>query len=158
MIMKKLEALKLNSILETIKKLGSTKFKYNVLLNIAVLNPIITPINQIENDNKALLSEFETDRNSLIIKIGKKGEGDTVSIDITDEDMLKTFNEGLKEIAEEHKESLEKYEVEYKQYIEILQQEVEDKIEFKTISIDICPENGIDDEQLEVLLKHKVIN
>lgn len=155
--MKKLEALELNSTLETIKKLGSTKFKYNVLLNIAILNPIITPLNQVEKDNKALLADFETGRNALIIKLGKKGEGDTVTVDVSDKETLDLFNEGLKELAEEHKENLEKFEIEYKQYTEILQQEVEDKVEFKKISIDLCPEEGITDTQLELLLKHEII-
>lgn len=155
--MKKREALALNYNLNKLKEFGNTKFKYSILKNISILKSIISTLEQIEKENKAILTNFEKDRNDLIIKIGKK-DGENIVIDTNDQVMLKSFNDELKEIVEKHKESIEKYEIEYNQFKEILEEEIEDTLIFRSISIEDCPEDNISSEQLELLLNYNIIN
>jgi hypothetical protein len=155
--MNKKEILELNSILTKFKILGNTKFKYLVIRNIELMKSYVDTLAELDKNNKLLLKEFEEERNQLISKIGKK-ENKRIFIDINDEEMFTAFNEGLKEIVERHKESLTKYEEQFLILKSILEEEIEEKIDFKKIPIEEFPIEGISSEDIELLNKYNIIN
>lgn len=157
MIMLKKEILEINHVLNNLKKLGSTKFKYFVLKNIELLKPTMDLFNEKDKENKTLLANFEKDRNDLIVQIGNKSEDGKVFIDINNEEMLHKFNEGLKELVEKHKDSLDAYEIQFKILRDTLEEESEDII-FKKISIEDFPTEGVSIEYIELLTKYNIIN
>lgn len=151
------DLLDLDFILNELKTKGKTKFRYVMLKNLAIIEPLVKPIKQIDTETKQLLAEYEKQRNELIIKIGKKTSDDKVFIDVKDEEMLATFSEGMKKITEDNKEAIEKYESELESFKKILEEEVEEKIEFKEIDIENCPEEEINTEYLKILMKFNII-
>lgn len=157
MIMKKREIVELNSLFNSLKDLGNTKFKYFVIKNISLLKPHVTPLSEIEEDNKSVLSEFEKERNDLIIKLGKPKDDGKVYIDMKDSEVLKTFNEELKVLADKYSKELSKYEESYKEFVTVLDEELEEEVKFRSISIEDCPEEGINSTQLEFLMEHELI-
>jgi seryl-tRNA synthetase len=155
--MKKNEIVNVNRELSTLKNLGNTKFMYFVIKNINVLKPHIDPLVEIEKSNKEILSDFEKDRNELIVRLGNKNEDGSYSIDKNNEVMFSEFEEEFKKLTEKHKESLNKFEESFKQLSNVLNEDVEEEIKFRTISIEECPEEGIPVETLELLMKHNLI-
>jgi hypothetical protein len=154
--MKKGEIVELNNIFKELKDVGDTTFKYFIIKNIIVLEPYLKPLQEIEKSNKLVLKYFEKDRNELINKFGRKEKG-LVYIDINDEINLEKYKEGLQIIIKNHKNDLDRFEELFKEYKVLLDEEIEEEIIFKTISIDKCPKEGINSTQLEFLLKHNII-
>lgn len=157
MKMKKKEVIELNFILTGLKELGNTKFKYFVIKNMAILKSHVDPIMEIDKQNKEVLSKFEEERNNLILKLGKQGENNQVYIDQTDAEMMEKFNDGLLELTKTFKQDLDKYNENIKDFTSVLEEEVEEDFNLRTITIDDCPEDGIKGNELEFLIKHNII-
>ena len=155
--MTKKELLELNSTLIALANFGKTKFKYIMLKNIEILKSHTTILLELEDSAKKYLSEFEKDRNSLIVKIGKqKGDG-TVYIDSADSEMISLFNAGINTLIETHKKQFELYDEKIKEYKEILEEEVDEVYSFKSVSIDHLPEEEVSLNQLSILEKYRII-
>lgn len=158
MNMKKRNVIELNSILNKLKDFGGTKFKYGVLRNINALKNHIKALEKLESDIKLLVSEFEEDKNQLIINLGKPDEKGGIYIDQNDKDVMEEFNSEFSKLLEKHKESIENYNTEVTEYQEILEEEVEDEIKFRKININECPEDGITFSELEKLSEFEIIS
>lgn len=150
--MKKNEIVSLNKLFNELKNLGNTKFKYFNIKNISLLKSHIEPLEIIEKENKEVLSDFEKERNELIIKLGEAREDGRVYIDTTNDEVVEEFNNGLKDLILKHKESLDEYEKLMNDFSTVLEEELEEEVNFRTIKIEDCPEEGIGSEQLEFLM------
>lgn len=157
MIMIKREILELNLMLNKLKDLGNTKFKYFVIKNLSLLKNHVTPLSEIETEDRKVLADFEKDRNELIIRIGKPKDNGYAYIDVNDTEMFNLYIEEVKKLTDKHKDSLNKYEELAKQFNVILDEEVEEVLNLRNISIDECPDNGLETPVMEVLLKHNLI-
>lgn len=156
MIMKKKTIVKINSLLNKIKDLGETKFKYSIIKNISMLSPHIKVLSEIEMDIKSELKDFEKERNELIKRIGKKSD-DTYYIDLKDASSISIFNEELKPITEKYRENLDNFERKMIDFNSILEEEIEEEIKFRSIDISDCPKSGINSDQLELLMENNII-
>lgn len=155
--MTKRELVELNAILIKIANLGKTKFKYAVLKNIEAIKSSASVLLDLENDIKKLVSAYESDRNNVILRIGKKNEDGSIFIDVADKDMVEEFNEELKKLQETHAESIATYNEKMQEFWEILDETVEEEFKFKPLLIDQLPEEDISFKQLEVLEKFGLI-
>ena len=157
MTMKKGNVLDLNAIFLKLRDFGGTKFKYSVLKNIDLLKPHITPLVELEQTLKAGLAEFEADRNALIWELGVKTEQGGAYMDTTDLEAMDAFSTRLQELIEKHQESIDAYELRYKEFQEILDEELEADIKFRKVDIDSCPDSGITAEELKKLIDFDII-
>ena len=157
MTMKKGNVLDLNAIFLKLRDFGGTKFKYSVLKNIDSIKPHITPLVELEQTLKAGLVEFEADRNALIWELGVKTEQGGAYMDTTDLEAMDAFSTRLQELIEKHQESINAYELRYKEFQEILDEELETDIKFRKIDIDSCPDSGITAEELGKLIEFDII-
>ena len=157
MTMKKGNVLDLNAIFLKLRDFGGTKFKYSVLKNIDLLKPHITPLVELEQTLKAGLAEFEADRNALIWELGVKTEQGGAYMDTTDLEAMDAFSTRLQELIEKHQESIDVYELRYKEFQEILDEELEADIKFRKVDIDSCPDSGITAEELKKLIDFDII-
>ena len=157
MTMKKKEVLEINSILNKLKELGSTKFKYKVLLNVNILRPYVVELELLDNKTKSILAPFEKDRNDLIVRIGKKGEGTMVYIDPSDEEVRELFNQEMQTIREKHRDSINEYQKAFTVLAEISEEDIEEELVFKVIPIDDFPADGVSTEQLETLIRYNIV-
>lgn len=155
--MTKNEAMELNSSLIMISNLGSTKLKYVILKNIEVLRPTITPLVTIENDIKKLVSDFEKERNTLVLDLGTKSQGDKIFIDQEDKEQVKKFQEGIKLLSEKYKEDIDDYNRKYAEYLDLKKEMVEEILILSPIQLDLLPSDGISFEVLSILQKHNLI-
>lgn len=155
--MTKNEAMELNTSLIMISSLGNTKLKYAILKNIEVLKPTITPLVTIENDMKKLVSEFEKERNNLIIKLGSKSSGDKVFIDMEDKEQVEKFQEGLELLSVTYKKDIDSYNQQYAEFIDLKKEQVEEILILHPIQLDLLPSDGISFEVLSILQKHNLI-
>ena len=158
MVMKKGNVLDLNAIFLKLKDFGNTKFKYSVLKNIDLLKPHVTPLMELEQGLKKDLADFETDRNALIWELGVKTEQGGAYMDTTDVETMEVFNKRLQELANKHKEIISEYEIHYKEFLEILDEQLETDINFRKIDIEQCPETGINAYELETLINFDIID
>ena len=157
MTMKKGNVLDLNAIFLKLRDFGGTKFKYSVLKNIDLLKPHITPLAELEQTLKAGLAEFEADRNALIWELGVKTEQGGAYMDTTDLEAMDAFSTRLQGLIEKHQESIDAYELRYKEFQEILDEELEADIKFRKVDIDSCPDSGITAEELKKLIDFDII-
>ena len=157
MTMKKGNVLDLNAIFLKLRDFGGTKFKYSVLKNIDLLKPHITPLVELEQTLKAGLAEFEADRNALIWEVGVKTEQGGAYMDTTDLEAMDAFSTRLQGLIEKHQESIDAYELRYKEFQEILDEELEADIKFRKVDIDSCPDSGITAEELKKLIDFDII-
>ena len=157
MTMKKGNVLDLNVIFLKLRDFGGTKFKYSVLKNIDLLKPHITPLVELEQTLKAGLAEFEADRNALIWELGVKTEQGGAYMDTTDLEAMDAFSTRLQGLIEKHQESIDAYELRYKEFQEILDEELEADIKFRKVDIDSCPDSGITAEELKKLIDFDII-
>ena len=157
MTMKKGNVLDLNAIFLKLRDFGGTKFKYSVLKNIDLLKPHITPLVELEQTLKAGLAEFEADRNALIWELGVKTEQGGAYMDTTDLEAMDAFSTRLQGLIEKHQESIDVYELRYKEFQEILDEELEADIKFRKVDIDSCPDSGITAEELKKLIDFDII-
>ena len=157
MTMKKGNVLDLNAIFLKLRDFGGTKFKYSVLKNIDLLKPHITPLVELEQTLKAGLAEFEADRNALIWELGVKTEQGGAYMDTTDLEAMDAFFLCLQGLIEKHQESIDAYELRYKEFQEILDEELEADIKFRKVDIDSCPDSGITAEELKKLIDFDII-
>ena len=157
MTMKKGNVLDLNAIFLKLRDFGGTKFKYSVLKNIDSIKPHVTPLVELEQTLKAGLAEFEADRNALIWELGVKTEQGGAYMDTTDLEAMDAFSTRLQELIEKHQESIDAYELRYKEFQEILDEELEADIKFRKVDIDSCPDSGITAEELEKLIDFDII-
>ena len=112
---------------------------------------------ELEQTLKAGLAEFEADRNALIWELGVKTEQGGAYMDTTDLEAMDAFSTRLQELIEKHQESIDAYELRYKEFQEILDEELEADIKFRKIDIDSCPDSGITAEELEKLIDFDII-
>ena len=157
MTMKKGNVLDLNAIFLKLRDFGGTKFKYSVLKNIDLLKPHITPLVELEQTLKAGLAEFEADRNALIWELGVKTEQGGAYMDTTDLEAMDAFSTRLQGLIEKHQESIDAYELRYKEFQEILDEDLEADIKFRKVDIDSCPDSGITAEELKKLIDFDII-
>lgn len=157
MFMKKRELIELNAIFNQLKDFGGTKFKYSIIKNLTMLKTPLSLLEEIETSIKEILKNFDEDRNNLILELGVHDQNGGVYIDQSDEVAIKNFNERLTELIEKHKESIDAYNLKLNEYNEILNEEVDEKLNFRTVSIDQCPEEGITSNQLNKLLEFGII-
>ena len=157
MTMKKGNVLDLNAIFLKLKDFGGTKFKYSVLKNIDSIKPHVTPLVELEQTLKAGLAEFEADRNALIWELGVKTEQGGAYMDTTDLEAMDAFSTRLQGLIEKHQESIDAYELRYKEFQAILDEELEADIKFRKVDIDSCPESGITAEELKKLIDFDII-
>ncbi len=157
MTMKKGNVLDLNAIFLKLRDFGGTKFKYSVLKNIDLLKSHITPLVELEQTLKAGLAEFEADRNALIWELGVKTEQGGAYMDTTDLEAMDAFSTRLQGLIEKHQESIDAYELRYKEFQEILDEELEADIKFRKVDIDSCPDSGITAEELKKLIDFDII-
>lgn len=155
--MTKRELIELNATLTKMASLGKTKFKYAVLKNIEILKSSATVLLNLEGDIKKLISAYESDRNNLILKLGKKNEDGSIFIDIADKDMVEAFNVELKKLQETHTDSINLYKEKIEEFEEILDELIEEEFVFKPLLLDQLPEEDISFRQLELLEKFGLI-
>ena len=156
--MKKRELIELNAVLNQLKEFGGTKFKYSILKNISLIKPHLLVLEEIETSIKDIMKDFDSDRNNLILEIGVHNPDGTVSVDQNDKDAMEKFNEGITQLLEKHKESINNYNVKLQEFNEILNEEVEEKFTFREIDVESCPEENVTAEQLILLLECNIIN
>ena len=155
--MKKRELVELNVIFNSLKDLGGTKFKYSILRNLTLLKSHLSALEETEKSIKEVMKDFEEDRNNLIFELGVNDQSGNIYIDQADEVAMLKFNERLKELLEKHKDSIEVYNLKLQELDDILNEEVEEKVNFRSIEIDQCPEEGITADQLNKLIEFEVI-
>jgi hypothetical protein len=157
MKMKKQDLLRLEDVFNEIKRSGDTKFKYTILRNLEILKPFISGLRALEKELKAITEPFEQDRNALIIELGHPNPNGTTSIDVENEDVMAVFRERLNDLIQKHKDELDSYQSQYDDYMTILNEDVEDEIPFKTLTIDQCETVTFTDEQLQLLMDFNII-
>lgn len=157
MNMKKANVYELNQIFTKLKEFGDTKFKYSILKNLNTLKLQVSILSELEESFKSGISGFDEARNNLIIEIGKRKDDGTVFIDVQDEEMLEKFNKRFEKLVEEHKEALDEYNKKIQEFQEILEEEVEEELNFRKIDLDSCPDSGITAEELEKLIEFDII-
>ena len=156
MIMTKRELVKLNLILNQVKDLDGTKFKYTILRNIDLLKPQIKALKSIEDDYKKILSKFEEGRNNLILRLGTKQSDGSISVSPESEE-FEEFKEEYEKLVEENKESIDTYNAQILEFEKLLNEEPAEEVTFRKISIDLCPEKGLSSENLDNLLSCGII-
>lgn len=156
MIMTKRELVKLNLILNQVKDLDGTKFKYTILRNIDLLKPQIKALKSIEDDYKKILSKFEEGRNNLILRLGTKQSDGSISVSPESEE-FEEFKKEYEKLVEENKESIDTYNAQILEFEKLLNEEPAEEVTFRKISIDLCPEKGLSSENLDNLLSCGII-
>ena len=157
MIMKKREMLDLNLILTQLKESGNTKFKYAILKNIGILKAQLIALEQIELEVKEILKDFEADRNNLIVELGTSDNAGNYTVDQTDEEVMQLFKEKLETLIEKHKPSIDEYNKKLIEFENLLSEESDEELYFKTISIEDLPDEGLSADQLLKLLEAGII-
>ena len=157
MIMKKREMLDLNLILTQLKEFGNTKFKYAILKNIGILKAQLIALEQIESEVKEILKDFEADRNNLIVELGTSDNAGNYTVDQTDEEVMQLFKEKLETLIEKHKPSIDEYNKKLIEFENLLSEESDEELYFKTISIEDLPDEGLSADQLLKLLEAGII-
>lgn len=157
MIMKKREMLDLNLILTQLKESGNTKFKYAILKNIGILKAQLIALEQIESEVKEILKDFEADRNNLIVELGTSDNAGNYTVDQTDEEVMQLFKEKLETLIEKHKPSIDEYNKKLIEFENLLSEESDEELYFKTISIEDLPDEGLSADQLLKLLEAGII-
>lgn len=155
--MKKQDLVKLEEVFNEVKGMGETKFKYNILRNMEIIQPFLKPLKILEQELKTMAEPFEQDRNALIIELGHTNPDGTASIDRNDTEVMEIFKERLNSLITVHKEELDKYQTQFEEYQEILQEDIEDPISFRVLSIDKCPDTDITETQLQLLMEFGII-
>ena len=156
MIMTKRELVKLNLILNQVKDLDGTKFKYTILRNIDLLKPQIKALKSIEDDYKKILSKFEEGRNNLILRLGTKQSDGSISVSPESKE-FEEFKEEYEKLVKENKESIDTYNAQILEFEKLLNEEPAKEVTFRKISIDLCPEKGLSSENLDNLLSCGII-
>ena len=154
--MTKRELVKLNLILNQVKDLDGTKFKYTILRNIDLLKPQIKALKSIEDDYKKILSKFEEGRNNLILRLGTKQSDGSISVSPESEE-FEEFKKEYEKLVEENKESIDTYNAQILEFEKLLNEEPAEEVTFRKISIDLCPEKGLSSENLDNLLSCGII-
>ena len=157
MIMKKREMLDLNLILTQLNESGNTKFKYAILKNIGILKAQLIALEQIESEVKEILKDFEADRNNLIVELGTSDNAGNYTVDQTDEEVMQLFKEKLETLIEKHKPSIDEYNKKLIEFENLLSEESDEELYFKTISIEDLPDEGLSADQLLKLLEAGII-
>lgn len=155
--MKKGNVYELNAIFTSLKRYGSTKFKYSVLKNIEILKPHISALAEIEQEIKSDLKGFDEDRNELIMRIGTKNADGTVSVDPTNAEVFKQFNEEIEKLVEKHKTSIDSYNKKFEAFQAILDEDLEETLTFRKLDINDCPDSDISTDELEKLITFDII-
>lgn len=155
--MTKKELQELNSLFIQLANFGNTKFKYAVLKNIEILKSNVFVLTNLEGEIKKYLDSFNTDRNNLILKLGNENENGSVSIDTKNLSVMEEFQLELNKLVETHKLDLETYNSKMIEFQDILNEEIEEELSFKQLSIDVLPEDGISIQQLDLLERFNII-
>ena len=155
--MQKKELVELQQVLDSIKDLGDTKFKYTILRNIQILKPYLSAIVDIEKEFQEILKDFESDRNALILELGEKKADGSVSIDNTNLETMKIFESKFIELKEKHEESFNKYNEKFEEFKNLLDDDFDEIISFRQMNIDKCPLDGLTSNQIKILLDFNIV-
>ena len=155
--MTKRNLIELKLALEKLENNGSTKFKYLILKNNKILNSAITPLIKIEEDIKKHITPFENDRNELILELGTKKDNGTVFIDTENAEIFEKFTARLGKLTTKHAEGIAEYNTKWKDYQELLNEEIDDELVFTLIDIELFPDNDVSKIELDILYKFNII-
>lgn len=156
--MTKKDVIDLNLIFQSLKDVGNTKFKYTILKNIEVLKQELSVLKETEKQIEDTISDFTKERNDLILKLGTKDNNGGVRINVEDKETMNTFTEEVKVLVTKHQDKINDYNSKILEFNTILEEQLENDLPFRKISIDNCPDVGISTDQLNKLLEFKIIN
>lgn len=152
------ELLELNAVLSKLSNFGKTKFKYTILKNIELLKPNTTVLLELEKTIREHISEFDKEKNQLILKVGKN-QDDVTYIDLSDKDMVKLFNKEMEDLKQKYVSELNTFNEKMEEFKGILQEKVENTglLLLKSININDLPEDNISIEELVLLDKFNLV-
>lgn len=157
--MKKKEVIVLSKTLgEAIKVDGSVKYRYGIIKNQGYLAKEIEILKKIEEEYDGILTDFNKERNDLIIKYGQTDEQGVTKVSPEDEKKFKAFMKDFKVLQETHKDALDEFNSKLKEYQEsILEEELEETPTFYKIDVDNLPDN-LSSEILDILMYFKIVD
>lgn len=155
--MTKKDVIELRGILDTLKDLGNTKFKYSVLKNLDLLKHEMSALAELENQANQTIVEFTNDRNALILELGKQDDKGNTFVDTKDEEVAKIFTAKLAVLLDKHKDAVNIYNTKITELNEILKENIDSEFNFRKLSIEQVPEDGVSGEQLNKLIEFGII-
>jgi len=157
--MKKREVIVLSKALgEAIKIEGSVKYRYGIIKNQGYLAKEIEILKKIEEEYDVILTDFNKDRNELIVKHGQVDEQGVTRVSPEDEKKFKAFMKEFKVLEETHKDALVEFNSKLKEYQEsILEEELEETPTFYKIDVDNLPDS-LPSIVLDVLMYFKIVD
>jgi len=153
----KKDVIDLNLAFTALKELGSPKFKYAMMKNSYLLKGQLDALIEVEKTINETIAAFTEARNAIIVELGTKDDKGNVFVDPKDAEVMKSFNERLAVLIEEHKAPLDEYNKKIADFEEIIKEPVEDIITFRQVSIDQVPEEGVAVKDLDLLVKFDII-
>lgn len=145
--------LELNDILVSSKNTGNAKFNYCVEKNIRVIKNEVNSIVELKSDIDNIVKDFVESRDAIVRKYGVN-ENDFIVIK-TDNENYDISQKEISELIEQHKDSLELYDIEMKKHIEFLSKEVDLNLIVHEISIDNIPD---DFKHQDIFMDFKILN
>lgn len=134
----KRKLLELEQLLNSCKSYGSAKFKYAAEKNLRILKPEIDKINSPFNEINTIIKDYMSERDEIIKKYGEPKDN-IISVEKDNKNYDVAMNElGL--LANEHKDSIELYEIEFNKYQLELNDEYESGLTFHELLINDIPD------------------
>lgn len=157
--MKKVELITLHNAIQAAIALknSSAKFRYGVRRNRDYILPEITCLKEIEEGYAETIKEFTEERNSLILKFGKKDEKGMVFLSPEDTENFEKFRTELKPLQEKYKDEIAEFDANMAEYSKtILEEELDENPKVFEISIDEVPAD-LPDEIMDIFYNHNII-
>jgi len=142
--------LRLNIIKSNADQKGcSIKFRYALNKNLAIINPEIKLLQEIEEENNKLIKEYTEERNSFILEKGKLDAAsgqkfipmETPNLSEEDKALLEEWKVKHTELEEKYKEQLDKFKQANEEYQAMLKETDSDSdVKFYKITLEHCPD------------------
>ena len=91
------------------------------------------------------------------MELGTSDNAGNYTVDQTDEEVMQLFKEKLETLIEKHKPSIDEYNKKLIEFENLLSEESDEELYFKTISIEDLPDEGLSADQLLKLLEAGII-
>lgn len=144
------DIIKLYNVIQLEKSKGSVKFRYLLLKNEGTIKEEISTLNAIEKDIEKILDPFTKERNELIKKIGVFNE--KIKAYEVPKNLVDRFYKKLEPIKNKYKKILDEHDKKYKEYLDVLKEEVPEPFKFIEINLEDIPQD-LKTESLEILMK-----
>lgn len=145
--------IELYSVLLSNTKIGNAKFKYAIEKNIRIVNSEIDSLKEIEKGIEEVVKEFNDKRNSIITTFGTPDEKGIIFIS-PDSENFEIVSTEIKELTEEYKEDITSYNEKKKDYLELLEEEIEFDFKLHELNIDNVPNEF---EQISLFMDFEII-